>query len=123
MAGKITHQAEIEEPRRRKPMFNLARNVLLAGVGVMALAQDEIEDFVNKLMERGEIAEKDGRILVQEIMEKRKKRLERAEDELGKRVEEILARLNIPTKADVDSLSKKISILSKKVEEMKKNQA
>ena len=37
------------------------RRVLMAGVGAVALAQEEIDEFVGKLVERGEIAEKDGR--------------------------------------------------------------
>lgn len=104
----------------KSPLLDAARKVLLAGIGVVALAQDEIEDFVNKLIERGEIAEKDGRKLVREVMDKRKKEAEKAEDEVGKRVEEILDRMSVPTKADIEALGDKIAHLSKKVEELKK---
>ena len=44
-----------------KPLFEASRRVLLAAIGAAALAQDEIEDFVKKLVDRGEIAEKDGK--------------------------------------------------------------
>ncbi len=107
----------------RSPLLETARKVLLAGIGAVALAQEEIEDFVNKLVERGEIAEKDGRKLVREVMDKRKKDAEKAEDELGKRVEEILDRMNVPTKGDIEVLGNKIAALTKKVEELKKSQA
>jgi len=123
MSAKITTEAAAEGPKQRKPMFNLARKVLLASVGAMALAQDEIEEFVDKLTERGEIAEMDGRKLVREIMDKRKKRVEKVEDEIGKRVEEVLAHLNVPTKADIEALSEKIGSLAKMIEELKKKQA
>ncbi|NIV98032.1 poly(hydroxyalkanoate) granule-associated protein, partial [Candidatus Saccharibacteria bacterium] len=39
------------------PFVEATRKVLLASVGAVALAQDEAEDFVNKLIERGQIAE------------------------------------------------------------------
>jgi poly(hydroxyalkanoate) granule-associated protein len=104
-------------------LLNAARKVLLAGIGAVALAQDEIEDFVEKLVERGEIAEKDGKKLVREVMDKRKKETEKAEDTLGKRVEEILDRMNVPTKHDIEALSDKITALTKKVDELKKVQA
>jgi poly(hydroxyalkanoate) granule-associated protein len=106
----------------RSPLLGTARKVLLAGIGAVALAQEEIEDFVNKLVERGEIAEKDGRKLVNEVMDKRKRGAEKAEDVLARRVQEILARMNVPTKADIEVLGNKIAALNAKVDELKKNQ-
>jgi poly(hydroxyalkanoate) granule-associated protein len=77
-------------------------------------------------VERGEIAEKDGRRLVKDIMERRKQRAEEAagevEDEMEKRIEEMLHRMNVPTKNDIDALSRKITTLTKKVDELKKAQ-
>lgn len=107
----------------RNPLLDAVRKVLLASIGAVALAQEEIEDFINKLVERGEIAEKDGKKLVREVMAKRKKEAEKADDILSKRVEEILDRMNVPTKADIDSLGEKITSLSKKVDDLKKSQA
>lgn len=107
----------------RNPLLEAARKVLLASIGAVALAQEEIEDFVSKLVERGEIAEKDGKKLIREVMDRRKKETEKAEDEISKRIEDILERMNVPTKSDIDQLSDKISALSKKVDELKKSQA
>ena len=101
-------------------LLEAARKVLLAGVGAMALAQDEIEDFVDKLVERGEIAEKDGKKLVGDLVERRKKETEKAETELDKRVEGLLHRLSVPTKGDIETLSAKIAALTEKIDELKK---
>ena len=118
---------EVMEPtnggQERNPLVEAVRKVLLAGIGAVALAQEEIEDFVNKLVERGEIAEKDGKKLIHEVMERRKKETDKAEDEIAKRVEDVLDRMNVPTKSDIEVLSEKISALSKKVDELKKAQA
>jgi polyhydroxyalkanoate synthesis regulator phasin len=122
MATKVKKE-EILEPEgkeERKPLLEAARKVLLAGIGAVALAQEEIEDFVNRLVERGEIAEKDGRKLLREVMDKRKKGAEKAEDEVTKRIESVMDRMSVPSKADIDALSEKISLLTKKVEELKK---
>ncbi len=105
---------------KERPLFEAARKVLLASIGAVALAQDEIEDFVQRLVERGEIAEKDGRKLIKEMQERRKKGTEEAEEQLSKTVEEILDRMNVPTKADIKALGDKITVLSKKVDELKK---
>jgi len=113
---------EVAEDTERHMLFESSRRVLLAGIGAIALAQDEIEDFVDKLVERGEIAEKDGKKLVKEVMEKRKKRPHFGEEEMHKRAKAMLERLNVPTKTDIETLSEKIAALTKKVDELKKNQ-
>lgn len=106
-----------EENGKQYPLFKIARRILLAAVGAAALAQDEIEDFVTRLVERGEIAEKDGKKLLQEIMEKRKGEAASLETQVGSKVEELLKRMNIPTKGDIDRLGKKLAALEKKLGE------
>jgi len=64
---------EEEVNEESNALLEAVRRVLMAGVGVVVLAQEEVEEFVNKLIERGEIAEKDGRKLINEVVEKRKK--------------------------------------------------
>ncbi len=108
-------------------LLETARRVLMAGVGVVVLAQEEIEEFVNKLIERGEIAEKDGRKLINEVIENRKNQAQETkqatQEEFDKRLESILDRLNIPTRGDIDKLNTKVTELTAKVEELKKNMA
>jgi poly(hydroxyalkanoate) granule-associated protein len=111
---------EGSQEMERNPLLEATRKVLLASIGAVALAQEEIEAFVNKLVERGEIAEKDGKKLVRDVMEKRKKEAKKAEDELDKRMEDLLDRMNVPTKSDIEALSAKITALSKKVDALKK---
>jgi poly(hydroxyalkanoate) granule-associated protein len=116
-------EVEVKNGKERRPLLEASRKVLLVGIGAFALAQDEIEDFVNRLIERGEIAEKDGRKLVREIMDRRKKTTHEAEEKLGKQVQGILDRLNVPTKADIDALSAKIGALSKQIDELKREKS
>jgi poly(hydroxyalkanoate) granule-associated protein len=128
MATKSKKEEMVEEiPTNGKedanPFVGMVHKVLLASVGAIALAQEEIEDFVNKLVERGELAEKDGRKMVQEVMTRRKKEAEKAEEQMNQRIEELLTRMNVPTKADIDALGEKVTALSKKVDELKKAQA
>lgn len=124
MATKTKKMEVVEEiPTNGKeetnPFVETVHKVLLASIGAFALAQEEIEDFVQKLVERGELAEKDGRKLVHEVMVRRKKEAEKAEDSLTRRVEEILGRMNVPTKTDIDALGEKVAALAQKVDELK----
>ena len=112
----------VEEPKDKSQhqMTELLRRMFLATIGAAVIAQEEIETLVNKLVERGEIAEKDGKKLINEAMEKRKSKTVSVGDEIGKSVENVLNKMNIPSKADVDVLSQKIAALSKKIDDLKK---
>jgi poly(hydroxyalkanoate) granule-associated protein len=111
-------QDKPEEEQHR--LVALVRHVLLAAVGAVALSQEELEKFVAKLVERGEIAEKDGKKLVRDMAARRRTQTVKVEEQLDKRIEEILARMNVPAKGDIDALGAKIAALTKKVDELKK---
>ncbi len=112
---------EKETPKTSKSIFDIARKVLLAGIGATVLAQDEIEEFVNRLVERGEIAEKDGVKLVQEILDQPKRRFEKTEQEIKKQVDKILDQSKILTKNDFEELKNKIAELEKKIDSLSKS--
>lgn len=120
----MTDRIEIaEEPVESANTFlSGLRRILMAGVGAVALTQEQIEDFVGRLVERGEIADGDARKLLADVVEGRKKVMQngtrKAEEEFEKRVETLLSRMNIPTKGEIDSLSRKITELSRKVDEL-----
>jgi polyhydroxyalkanoate synthesis regulator phasin len=104
---------EVEDAEERGRLFELARKVALASVGAVALTQDEVEKFIDKLVERGEVAEKDARKLMRELSHKSRRTTD-------KRMEEVLHRMDIPTRADIKALSLKIAALTEKVETLKK---
>lgn len=118
--AKIAVQVEQDKPEaERSPVLDAVRKMFLMGMGAVALSQEEAEKLVKRLVERGEIAEKDGKKLMTDLLERRRRHAHRAEQELDKRVEEILNRLNVPTKADIEALSAKITALTKKIDELK----
>ncbi len=109
-----------ESGKAEAPLTDLLRKTLLATLGAAVIAQEEIEALIKKLVERGEIAEKDGKKLVNEMMDKRKSKTRKVEEEVNKNIQDALERMNIPTKSDIDTLSQKLSALSKKIDELKK---
>jgi poly(hydroxyalkanoate) granule-associated protein len=110
-----------KEEKDYGPFYEIARKVLLASIGAVAVAQVELEDFIDKLIERGEIAEKDGRKLLREMKEKRKKRKQEVEEEITRKVRESLERINIPSRADLEKLTASIAVLSQKIDELAKS--
>lgn len=106
--------------KTKENLFEIARKVLLAGIGAVALAQEEAELFINKLVEKGEIAEKDGKKLTKEFLDARKAYLENKESELGNQLEKKIQKMNIPTKTDFEQLITKIDGLTQQIEQLKK---
>jgi len=121
MATKAKTEETMEE-QETSPMYEAVRKLVLASIGAVAIAQEEMEALVNKLVERGELAEKEGKKIIGELKERRNKKSAKAEAEFNKRVEELMTSMNVPSKADIDALSKKISDLDKKIDGLKKSQ-
>ena len=109
-----------ESQKVTRPVYEASRKVLLAAIGAVAFTQDVLEDFVEKLIERGEIAEKDGKKLIQEISEKRRKSFHGVEGEAHKHIYEVMKKFNIPTRKDIEELNEKVAELTKKIDELKK---
>jgi poly(hydroxyalkanoate) granule-associated protein len=111
-------------------LYMLARRVLLAGLGAVALSMEEAQAFVDKLVERGEIAEADAQRLLQDFRERAKKQevqIQKASGESAKQAENmiesqvttVLNRMNVPTKRDIDQLSTQIELLSAKIDSLR----
>ncbi|MEN6410574.1 MAG: hypothetical protein ABFD44_12790, partial [Anaerolineaceae bacterium] len=90
------------------------RKLMLAAIGTASLAQDELEDFFNRMVDRGEIAETDARKLIREVMDRREKL------EKEKRAQDQKTHPAAATKADVDALTARIADLTRQIEELKK---
>lgn len=118
-ATRKAKKAEGVMDESRNPFLGALHKVLLASIGAVAVAQEEIDDFVNRLVERGEIAERDGKDLISDLMDRRKKETEKAEKQMDTRVEGLLSRMNVPTKSDIEALSARITELTEKIDSMK----
>lgn len=117
----VTTETPSEKSKsERSHFYELSRKLMLASVGAAAMAQEELDAFVGKLVERGELADKDGKGLLAEIRAKRRERMSKVESEVNKHVERALERLNIPSKDEIAALNEKIALLNKKLDEMKK---
>jgi poly(hydroxyalkanoate) granule-associated protein len=127
MGEEVEVQEEIIEESVPNPLLEMTRKILYASIGAVALTQEEAEKFVNKLIERGEIAEKDGRKLIKDIMDKRHKKGEEvqadARQQVDSRMKNILDRMNIPSKSDIDALNEKITVLTEKIDELQESES
>ena len=118
----------IEEGKDAGHSFiELVRKMLLAGVGAVAMSRDETEQLVNKLVERGELAQKDAEKLLRDVQARLRQgrpdvqeQAEKVTSRAQQGMEDFLNRLNIPSKRDIEDLSAKIAQLAARVEELRK---
>nr|WP_044200668.1 phasin family protein [Oscillochloris trichoides] len=128
---------QVDEPSASVPnptqMVEVIRKLVLAGVGALALSRDEAEEFINRLVERGELAQKDAQHLIDETVERLRKTTQPQTNQIQNNVtnissqiesnlEQFLNRLNIPSKRDIDELSAKIAHLAGRVDELRRAQ-
>jgi poly(hydroxyalkanoate) granule-associated protein len=120
-----------------------ARRALLTSLGALALSLEEANELLDRLVERGEVMEGDLARLVNEYLSRERavangsavhsesvqlpaeppRAAERAAGTLAGSVEAILGRLNVPTHADIEALSLKISRLNDKVTALHRQRA
>ena len=105
----------------------LLRKMLLAGVGAVAMSRDETEQLVAKLVERGELAQKDAEKLLRDVQSRLRQsrpavqgQAEKVTTRAQQGMEDFLNRLNIPSKRDIEDLSAKIAQLAARVDELRK---
>ena len=122
MAEKIEFNETIEE--NVNMLRENGRKVMLASLGVFTLAQEELTHLFNNLVERGTNTEQKTRDMFNKQVEDRqkdaKKAAKRVEKEVEKRLEDVLHRMNIPSKNDIEKLNRKVTTLSKKVNDLSK---
>ena len=101
--------------KKHGPLYDATRMILMAAVGAASLAQDEVSGFVDRLVERGEMADVEARKLVREVLDRR----EKIETDRKTRAKKSGAE-GAATKADVDALTARIAELTRQIEELKK---
>jgi len=121
---KVTEKIDIST---QSPVLKAAHAVLQAGLGVLVIGKDELESAIEFLVEKGEVAEKESLEKVSGLLDRGRTDVGKGQDKvesiLDKRIEVVLNTMNIPSKNDIDSLSRKISTLSRKVNALDKKVA
>jgi len=99
-------------------MAGLIERSLLLGLGVLTLTRDKVKQFVDKLVEEGEVKPEEAPGIIDKLVTRgeaeREERRKLGRRELDK------ARIGIPraSRKDIEELSQKIDALAAKVEEL-----
>jgi len=94
-------------------MQDFIRKVKLLSVGLFYMGKEKVEESVAELIKKGEITEKEGRALVNELVAKSKVATKDLEDRIQKALSDAQDKLHAPVKKEIDVLKKKIAKLEK----------
>lgn len=89
-------------------MIDLMKKTLLTGIGFACMTREKIEQFAKTLAEQSDVSEKEGKKMVDELLQKH----DEAKEDLDKRVKgivsSIMEKMNLATRADISRIEKLI---------------
>lgn len=115
-------------------VFEFGRDSLYLGLGVVSVAQDNAQKLVKRgktvrhnLVERGEKMANENRGKVNELVEMpqamAKDTARKAGETFDKYSEQVLVRVHIPTSNQIDSMTKKVTAVDRKLDKVIKENA
>jgi polyhydroxyalkanoate synthesis regulator phasin len=97
-------------------MFEFIKKAIFIGAGLASMTAEKIEEAVEEIVKKGEISEKQGKELIQDLKEKSGKAKKDFGERIDKVVNDTLQKLNIPTRTEVEELRARIEQLEKAAE-------
>ena len=94
-------------------MSDLIKKTILAGLGVLSLSHEKARKIAKDLIREGELAKTDEAKFVKDLMSMAEKSQDDVEKKVEKAVKQILIKINIPTRKELNELKAKIDKLSK----------
>jgi poly(hydroxyalkanoate) granule-associated protein len=102
-------------------MKEYIRKAMLIGVGLAATTREKVEESIAELVKKGELSEKEGKELVNELFERSKKVKEEWDKRVERAIAEALSRLSIPNKKELDELKMRVEALERTLEKGQEN--
>lgn len=110
-----------------EPVLNIGRKAVYLGLGTVGIVGDGLKkavsksgDYSGKLVSRGETLATDTRSRVAKVVDGRqdlaKDTVKKAGDTFDKYSEQVLTRVHIPTSDDIDSVTKKVASIERKLD-------
>ncbi|MBI2890442.1 MAG: phasin family protein [Nitrospirae bacterium] len=94
----------------------LVEEYLAPGGQLLFPGREELESHVERLIKRGSISAEDGRRFIHGVLKVSRRSVDEIQRRVDRNVSHTLARLNIPTKRDVENLRRKVDELIRRLD-------
>jgi len=113
---------ETQTSNGKNPLVSGVQSALRASIGVFSMGREEVETIINRLVEKGELTEIDGRRILSDLFDRPRQGVRQINEKVSSTLDDsivsTLNMLNIPTRSDLQTLSEKINKLADKVDEL-----
>jgi len=96
-------------------MKETIKKTLLSGIGMFALAKERAETVIKEWVEKGELSEKEGRELLDEVLKRSEEARKKLESKIENEIRKIMDKMNLATKEEIQQLEQRINELEAKL--------
>ena len=94
-------------------MLDFLKRAVWIGAGLAVLTKVKIEEAVHEIVKGGHLSELEGKELINDLIEKSKKAKKDLKENIEATFREILQKLNIPTRKELEELKARLERLEK----------
>jgi len=94
----------------------IINKVINLGLGAVLLTKENIEEVIDEMVKKGEIKKDEAKAQVNELLKKVLSSKEEVESRIEKIVENMLHKLDIPTRKELQQMQKKLDEIIKRLE-------
>jgi len=94
-------------------MLEILRKGYLIGIGLASLTREKIEEVVDELVRRGEVAEKDRPRVIEDLMTRMRDEQKRLSSSVKDTVQRVVGEMGMPTRQQFDELLQRLEKLEK----------
>ena len=104
-------------------MIDTMKKLGLFGLGMYAITEEKIDEYVKELVENGDFNKEEGKKFVEDLLERQRQQQEDLEDRISSKVQEVFGKSDLASKEEIEALHKKIEDLEELLKEKKKESA
>ena len=94
-------------------MFDIFKKGVLMGLGAITITKEKVEEVVDELIKKGELAKDERSNAIQDLLKKAEEQEKVLIDKVSAEVNKAIEKLGVPTKQDLERLEKRIDELKK----------
>jgi polyhydroxyalkanoate synthesis regulator phasin len=100
-------------------MRESVRKLGLIGAGLWAITEDKMNDLVKELVDKGDISKEEGKKVIKDMLEERKKQKIDLEKKISEKIQESISKTDIFTRKDMHELESRIHTLEDEIQRIK----
>jgi polyhydroxyalkanoate synthesis regulator phasin len=101
-------------------MFRLLKKGYLVGLGLASLTREKIEEVVDELVRRGEIAEKDRPGMIEDLVSRMREEQKKVTSSVRETAQKVITEMGVPNREQYEELMRRIDKLERAAHAHKK---